>query len=229
MTELTDKIMDASWLEKLQGEFEMPYMEKLRAFLVEEKRLGQVVYPPTPLTFNALLQTPFDQVKVVIMGQDPYHGPGQAHGLSFSVPDGIRPPPSLVNIFKEIHSDLGLPFPKSGCLLSWAKQGVLLLNATLTVRADQPKSHHGQGWERFTDRIVQLLCQRKDPIVFMLWGKSALDKFKHIGGDGTNHMILTSVHPSPLSAYAGFLGCRHFSKANAFLAQTGKEPINWGI
>ena len=229
MVQLTDKMMDPSWLEKLQDEFEKPYMQKLRAFLVEEKSLGNVVYPPTSLTFNALLQTPFESVKVVIMGQDPYHGPGQAHGLSFSVPEGIRPPPSLGNIFKEIHSDLGLLIPKSGCLLSWAKQGVLLLNATLTVRAEQPKSHHGQGWEQFTDRIVQLLCERKDPIVFMLWGKSALDKFKHIGGGETNHLILTSVHPSPLSAYAGFLGCRHFSKANGFLADSGKEPINWGI
>jgi uracil-DNA glycosylase len=220
--------MDPSWRELLKPEFEKPYMQGLKAFLLEEKRLGHIVYPPSALTFNAFLQTPFDQVKVVIMGQDPYHGEGQAHGLSFSVPEGVRRPPSLQNIFKEIHSDLGLPIPQSGCLIEWAKQGVLLLNATLSVRAEQPKSHHGQGWEQFTDRVVELLCEREDPIVFMLWGKSALDKFKHIGIK-SHHLALTSVHPSPLSAYGGFFGCRHFSQANKFLTDRGKEPIDWGI
>ncbi len=164
------------------------------------------------------------------MGQDPYHGPGQAHGLSFSVPKGVPLPPSLQNIFKELKDDLQVPPPPHGCLIDWAKQGVLLLNATLTVRANEPKSHYGQGWEVFTDRIVQLLCLRKDPLVFLLWGKSALDKFQHIeSGKGTDHLVLTAAHPSPLSAYSGFFGCRHFSKTNDFLKSKGKSPIDWKI
>jgi len=222
--------MDPSWLERLQPEFEKPYMRKLLSFLDEEKRSGVVVYPPSELIFNAFCQTSFDAVKVVIMGQDPYHGSGQAHGLAFSVPEGVRPPPSLKNIFKELKSDLGLPIPSNGCLLSWAKQGVLLLNATLTVRGDEAKSHHGQGWELFTDRVIQLLCESPDPIVFLLWGKSALDKFQHIGSRETkNHLVLTAAHPSPLSAYTGFLGCGHFSKANEFLQRHGKQPIDWAV
>ncbi|HEX2580149.1 MAG TPA: uracil-DNA glycosylase, partial [Rhabdochlamydiaceae bacterium] len=220
--------MEASWLDRLGSEFEKPYMRKLEAFLAEEHHSGAVVYPPFKQVFNAFCQTPFEKVQVVIIGQDPYHGPGQAHGLSFSVPKGVPPPPSLLNIYKELKSDLGLKIPTSGCLLSWAKQGVFLLNATLTVRAGQPRSHYGQGWEVFTDRVVQLLCERKDPLVFLLWGKSALEKFQHLEASGASgHLVLTAPHPSPLSAHAGFLGCRHFSKTNAFLQKLGKQPIDW--
>lgn len=221
--------MEASWLDQLQGEFEKPYMKELEAFLAQEIGSGGEVYPPFDLIFNAFCQTPFDQVKVVIMGQDPYHGPGQAHGLSFSVPKGVPAPPSLQNIFKEIKADLGIAPPNHGCLIGWAKQGVLLLNATLTVRANEAKSHFGKGWEIFTDRVIQLLCKRKDPLVFMLWGKSAYEKFQHINTDGSHHLILTAPHPSPLSAHAGFLGCRHFSKANQFLSKVGKNPIDWSV
>jgi len=209
-----------SWL---QEEFKKPYMKELGVFLRGEKG---VIYPPLKLMFSALDETPLDRVKVVIVGQDPYHGPGQAHGLSFSVPKGIPIPPSLQNIFKEIGDDLGLPIPHHGCLIDWARQGVLLLNATLTVRAGEPKSHYGKGWEIFTDRVIELLCDRKDPLVFLLWGKSALDKCRHIP---PHHLVLTAPHPSPLSAYSGFFGCRHFSKANAFLSKVGKGPIDWAI
>ena len=221
--------MEASWLDRLAEEFEKPYMRQLEAFLAEEIRGGAEVYPPFDLIFNAFCQTPFESVKIVIMGQDPYHGPGQAHGLSFSVPKGVPQPPSLQNIFKEIRDDLGIAVPKHGCLIEWAKRGVLLLNATLTVRANEAKSHYGKGWETFTDKVVQLLCERKDPIVFLLWGKSALEKFQHIGSNGKQHLVLTAAHPSPLSAHAGFLGCRHFSKANEFLMKAGKQPIDWSI
>ncbi len=218
--------MDASWLKRLEGEFEKPYMRQLEAFLAEEYRAQVAVYPPFPLVFNAFCQTPWDAVKVVIIGQDPYHGEGQAHGLSFSVPPGVPAPPSLQNIFKEQKTDLGLPIPNHGCLTAWAKRGVLLLNATLTVRAGLPKSHYGRGWEQFTDRVVQLLCERKDPLVFLLWGKSALEKVQHVG---PRHLGLSAPHPSPLSAHAGFWGCRHFSKANAFLAQNGVAPVDWRL
>jgi len=220
--------MEASWLEKLQAEFEKPYMKELELFLAKEIRAGVEVYPPFELFFNAFCQTPFDQVKVVIMGQDPYHGPGQAHGLCFSVPKGVPIPPSLQNIFKEIKDDLGIDPPHHGCLIDWARQGVLLLNATLTVRANEAKSHHGKGWEVFTDRVAQLLCARKDPIVFLLWGKSAYDKFQHCV-NASQHLVLTAPHPSPLSAHSGFFGCRHFSKANEFLKKVGKQPIHWAI
>lgn len=231
MSPKTEKIayMEASWLELLQDEFEKPYMKDLEAFVGKEIDSGAEVYPPFDLVFNAFCQTPFKKVKVVIMGQDPYHGPGQAHGLSFSVPKGVPIPPSLQNIFKEIKEDLGLPFPQHGCLIEWANQGVLLLNATLTVRANQAKSHYGKGWETFTDRVVQLLCARKDPLVFLLWGKSAYDKFQHFQTDASHHLVLTCPHPSPLSAHAGFLGCRHFSKTNEFLKKIGKSPIDWAI
>jgi uracil-DNA glycosylase len=165
----------------------------------------------------------------VIVGQDPYHGPGQAHGLSFSVPKGISQPPSLQNIFKELKEDLGVEPPEHGCLTDWTSQGVLLLNAILTVRANEPKSHHGRGWEIFTDRVIQLLCARKDPLVFLLWGKSALDKVQHIAAGTSHHLVLTAPHPSPFSAHTGFMGCRHFSKANEFLKKIGKEPIDWRI
>jgi uracil-DNA glycosylase len=231
MAIISEKIayMEASWFKLLQEEFEKPYMAQLEAFLAKEIQSGAEVYPPFELVFNAFCQTPFDEVKVVIMGQDPYHGPGQAHGLSFSVLPGVPQPPSLQNIFKELKADLGLEPPKGGCLIEWAKQGVLLLNATLTVRANEAKSHHGKGWETFTDRVIQLLCAKKDPIVFLLWGKSAYDKFQHICSHATHHLVLTCAHPSPLSAHAGFLGCRHFSQANAFLKKVGKTPIDWKI
>ncbi|MBI3508933.1 MAG: uracil-DNA glycosylase [Chlamydiia bacterium] len=223
--------MEASWLERLGAEFEKPYMKELEAFLSTEMASGAVIYPPFDLTFNAFCQTPFDRVEVVIIGQDPYHGQGQAHGLSFSVSKGVPLPPSLQNIFKELKEDLKVPLPPHGCLESWAKQGVLLLNATLTVRANEPKSHYGKGWEVFTDRVVQLLCERKDPLVFLLWGKSASDKFQHIQTEKTpsHHLVLTAAHPSPFSAHAGFFGCRHFSKANEFLKKAGKKPIDWSI
>ena len=217
--------MEPSWLRVLQGEFEKPYMKKLGDFLRAERAAGKTVYPNFKNVFDAFWHTPYDQVKVVIMGQDPYHGAGQAHGLSFSVPEGVMIPPSLQNIFKEIEQDLRVPRPKHGCLVEWAKQGVLLLNATLTVRADEAKSHFGQGWEIFTDRVIQVLSERKEPLVFVLWGKSALDKFKQV--DRKDHLVLTAPHPSPLSAYGGFFGCRHFSKINEFLIQRGSRPIDW--
>ena len=223
--------MEASWLERLEEEFTKPYMIKLEAFLAEEFSTNKVVYPSFDQVFNAFCQVSFDAVRVVIIGQDPYHGPGQAHGLSFSVPKETPAPPSLQNIFTELKEDLGIPPALHGCLLDWAKQGVFLLNATLTVRANEARSHHGQGWEVFTDRVVQLLCARPDPLVFLLWGKSALDKFKHIQSShhGANHLVLTAPHPSPLSAHTGFLGCRHFSKTNTFLKEKGKTEIDWKI
>lgn len=231
MALLAEKIayMEASWLKVLQEEFEKSYMKHLETFLASEIRSGAEVYPPFALIFNAFCQTPFDRVKVVIMGQDPYHGAGQAHGLSFSVPKGVAQPPSLQNIFKELKEDLGVEPPSHGCLIDWANQGVLLLNATLTVRAGEPKSHFGKGWETFTDRVVQLLCMRKDPIVFILWGKSAAEKFEHIHMNAAQHLVLTAAHPSPFSAYNGFFGCKHFSKTNEFLKKAGKKPINWAI
>ena len=233
MPPLKEKIayMEASWLSRLEAEFEKPYMKQLEAFLAREVGEGKEIYPPFELIFNAFCHTPYEQVKVVIIGQDPYHGPGQAHGLSFSVPKGVPLPPSLQNIFKELKEDLKIPSPPHGCLVEWADQGVLLLNATLTVRANEAKSHYGQGWEVFTDRVVQLLCLRPDPIVFLLWGKSAADKFHHIQPSvgGGPHLVLKAAHPSPLSAHAGFFGCRHFSQANAFLKKNGKGEIDWTI
>lgn len=221
--------MEKVWLERLREEFEKPYMKSLKAFLAREEESGAEVFPPHEWIFNAFRLTPFDLVKVVIIGQDPYHNPGQAEGLSFSVPKGIPIPPSLQNIYKEIQADLGLKIPNHGSLIDWAIQGVLLLNTTLTVRKNEPKSHYGQGWEMFTDRVVELLCERKDPIVFLLWGKSALDKFQHISSRASHHLALIAPHPSPFSAHTGFLGCKHFSKANEFLKQVGKEPIDWEI
>lgn len=214
--------IEKSWHEKLKEELQKPYIQDLKNFLEQEKREGQIVYPPEPLVFNAFLQTPFDLVKVVIMGQDPYHGAGQAHGLSFSVPRGITPPPSLKNIFKELHSDVGIPLPSHGCLMSWAQQGVLMLNATLTVRAGQPNSHKGKGWEPFTDTVIDLLAQKKERLVFLLWGKSAQDKCHKV--IGTHHLVLQAAHPSPYSAM-NFFGCQHFSKTNAALSQ----PIDWTV
>ncbi len=228
-TATSEKIvcMEASWLERLEEEFHKPYMKQLEAFLKSER--DAEVYPPVEQIFNAFCFTPFDQVKVVIMGQDPYHGSGQAHGLSFSVPKGVAVPPSLQNIFKEIKSDLGIEPPPHGSLVGWAKQGVLLLNATLTVRANEPKSHFGRGWETFTDRVVELLCEKKEAIVFLLWGKSAYDKFGQVAEKAKHHWVLTAPHPSPFSAHTGFLGCRHFSKTNEFLTKMGIAPIDWKI
>ncbi|HEX2579802.1 MAG TPA: uracil-DNA glycosylase [Rhabdochlamydiaceae bacterium] len=218
--------LEKSWYEKLKNEISQPYIQELKKFLEEEKKAGKTIYPPEQLVFNALLQTPYDQVRIVIVGQDPYHGPGQAHGLSFSVLPGVAIPPSLKNIYKELETDLGIPRPSSGCLISWAKQGVLLLNATLTVNAGDPKSHHGKGWERFTDAIIDLLAQRPDPIVFLLWGKSAQEKCHKLLG--THHAVFQAAHPSPYSADR-FLGCRHFSKANEFLKGVGKTPVDWTV
>ncbi len=217
-----------SWLNVLKEEFEMPYMKTLKAFLLEEKQKGHQVYPKGPEIFNALNHTPFDKVKVVILGQDPYHGVGQAHGLSFSVQKGVAIPPSLKNIYKELGSDIsGFTVPNHGNLTKWADEGVLLLNATLTVRAHEAGSHQGKGWEIFTDKIISTLSEKREGIVFLLWGRYAQNKSALIVG--SNHSILTAAHPSPFSAYNGFLGCRHFSKANEILTKAGKAPIDWQI
>ncbi|MCH9630043.1 MAG: Uracil-DNA glycosylase [Chlamydiia bacterium] len=221
--------LSKTWHEALSEELKKPYIQDIKDFLASEKAAGQKVFPPEEEIFNAFLQTPFEKVKVVIIGQDPYHGEGQAHGLCFSVKKGIKPPPSLKNIYKEIQSDLGITPPTHGCLESWAKQGVLMLNATLTVRSGQPKSHYGIGWERFTDAVVEALCEKEDPIVFLLWGRSAIDKARNILDRTThNHVILSCAHPSPFSA-TKFLGCKHFSKSNEFLTGWKKDPINWKL
>lgn len=219
--------LEPSWLAVLGAEFEQPYMRELRQFLLTEKQGGKVIYPPGPQIFNALNTTPFDAVKVVILGQDPYHGPGQAHGLSFSVPPGVRIPPSLRNIYREIELDLGLTMPAHGCLQPWAEQGVLLLNATLTVEQAQANSHQGRGWEVFTDRVVQALSAQRSGLVFLLWGSYAQKKGRVI--DRSKHCVLESVHPSPLSAHRGFLGCRHFSQTNHYLQQQGLPPVDWSL
>lgn len=217
--------IDPSWLEVLRPQFEAPYFAQLKDFLVAERQ-QYVCYPKGWDIFAAFDRTPFDKVKVVILGQDPYHEPGQAHGLCFSVPAGVAVPPSLVNIIKEINSDLGTQIPlTSGNLTGWAEQGVLLLNATLTVRAHQAGSHQHRGWELFTDAAIQALAQRRTGIVFMLWGSFAISKAQYI--DRTRHYVLTAPHPSPLSAYRGFFGCRHFSQCNAILQQQGLAPIDW--
>jgi uracil-DNA glycosylase len=217
--------LEASWKERLAAEFEQPYMAALREYLLQRKRSGAVVYPPGKLIFNALDSTPFDRVKVVIFGQDPYHGPGQAHGLCFSVPEGVAVPPSLRNIYREIGEDLGVQPPATGNLQAWADQGVLLLNAVLTVERGQASAHQGKGWERFTDRVAQGLNAERENLVFLLWGSYAMKKGSVI--DRERHLVLTAPHPSPLSAHRGFFGCRHFSKANAWLEQHGMQPIRW--
>lgn len=213
-----------SWKEHLQHEFEKPYFQQLAAFVKAEYQTA-VVYPPGKEIFNAFDACNFDQVKVVIIGQDPYHGPGQANGLCFSVREGVRMPPSLMNIFKEIHQDLGKPIPATGNLERWAKQGVLLLNATLTVRASTPGSHQNKGWETFTDAVIKKVSDEKENVVFLLWGAYAQKKGEVI--DRNKHLVLMSAHPSPFSADRGFFGCRHFSKANAYLKSKGLEEIDW--
>jgi uracil-DNA glycosylase len=216
-----------SWLKHLAPEFELPYMLHLKQFLLEQKHAGKVIYPAANDIFNAFNSTPLDQVKVVILGQDPYHGPQQAHGLCFSVQKGVKTPPSLQNMFKEIAQDLQLPIPNHGCLQSWAHQGVLLLNATLTVEQARAGAHQGQGWEQFTDRAIQVLSAQRSGVVFLLWGSYAQKKAQLI--DASKHLILHAPHPSPLSAYRGFLGCGHFSKANDYLMKAGQSPIDWRL
>lgn len=219
-----DVRIDESWKMRLQDEFDKPYFRTLTDFVRQEYRNG-VVYPPARLIFNAFDLCPFDDVKVVIIGQDPYHGPGQAHGLCFSVNDGVQFPPSLQNIFKEIHDDLGKPIPATGDLTRWARQGVLLLNATLTVRQHQAGSHQGKGWEAFTDAVISKLNAERENLVFILWGSYAQRKGAVI--DRSRHLVLSSVHPSPLSAYAGFFGNHHFSQANKWLEEHGMTAIDW--
>ncbi len=216
--------IEESWKNVLIDEFSKPYFSQLKSFLVDEKKQHSI-YPPGQLIFNAFNQTPFDKVKVVILGQDPYHGRGQAHGLSFSVPDGVQPPPSLQNIFKEINSDTGTTVPQSGNLTRWTEQGVLLLNAILTVRAGQASSHREHGWEQFTDTVIQKISEQKSGVVFLLWGKFARSKKVLI--DGGKHLMLEASHPSPYSADYGFFGCKHFSKTNEYLVEKGNKAIVW--
>lgn len=224
---MRDIRLEASWKAHLQDEFEKEYIDVLRSFLVAEKTAGKVIYPKGDEYFRAMDLTPFDQVKVVILGQDPYHGPGQAHGLSFSVHPDIAIPPSLVNMYKELESDLGIAPARHGFLEHWAKQGVLLLNSVLTVQHKQAASHQGQGWERFTDRVIAELNEKRENIVFILWGSYAQKKGHFI--DTSRHCVLKSVHPSPLSAHRGFFGSRPFSKTNDYLASNGIAPIDWQL
>ncbi|KPB01208.1 uracil-DNA glycosylase [Ahrensia marina] len=214
-----------SWLKHLSHEFDSDYMQKLKAFLQSERDAGKQIYPPAKLWFNALDTTPLDQVKVVILGQDPYHGPNQAHGLSFSVSEDVRIPPSLINIFKELHNDLGIEPASHGNLNAWAKQGVLLLNSVLTVEAHKAGSHQNKGWERFTDAVIKLVNEQSRPIVFILWGAYAQRKASFV--DESRHLVIRSVHPSPLSVHKGFFGTKPFSKANSFLQENGITPIDW--
>jgi uracil-DNA glycosylase len=219
-------VIEKGWKEVLWEEFQSPYFSELKAFLVDEKKKFSI-YPPGNLIFNAFQHTSFDRVKVVILGQDPYHGPGQAHGLCFSVPHGIPQPPSLVNIFKELQSDLGIPVPPHGNLEGWADQGVLLINATLTVRAGQAGSHQNRGWETFTNRVIEKISAHKSGVVFLLWGRYAQAKEELI--DSLKHLILKAAHPSPFSAYNGFFGCRHFSMTNDYLEKQGLQGIDWKL
>lgn len=219
-----DVKIEASWKSILSEEFEKDYFIQLTDFVRNEYKTNKI-YPPAKLIFNAFDQCPFGQLKIVILGQDPYHGPGQAHGLCFSVNDGVAFPPSLRNIFKELKNDVGKEIPKSGNLINWSQQGVLLLNATLTVRANQAGSHQKKGWEQFTDAVIHKINEQKKHVVFILWGNYAISKGKFI--DQEKHLVLTSVHPSPLSASRGFFGNRHFSRANEFLANNNLEPVNW--
>jgi len=223
-----DVKIEASWKEVLKDEFTKPYFLEIATFLKTEKLAGKIIYPPGPLIFNAFNHTPFDKVRVVIIGQDPYHGQGQAHGLCFSVQTGVKPPPSLVNIYKEIAFDIGVAMPMHyGNLTSWADQGVLLLNAVLTVRANEPASHSKIGWMNFTDAVIKKISDEKKGVVFLLWGKFAQDKQVLI--DETKHFVLKAAHPSPFSADKGFFGCKHFSKTNELLTKQGFEPIDWKL
>lgn len=220
-------ILEEHWQRALEGEFEKSYMKDLRGFLRAEKDQKKVVYPKSEHIFNAFTLTPFNEIKVVILGQDPYHGPGQAHGLCFSVQTGVKLPPSLINIYKELNKDLGISISQNGCLEHWAKQGVLLLNSVLTVEKGLAASHQGKGWELFTDQVITLLNEQKEGLVFLLWGAYAQRKGQYIDVD--RHAVLKAPHPSPFSAHQGFLGCQHFSKTNAYLLAQGKKPIDWQI
>lgn len=222
-----DVKIEESWKEALKNEFSKPYFQQIALHIKTEKSQGKIIYPPGRFIFNAFDTTPLDKIKVVILGQDPYHGPGQAHGLCFSVQNGVPPPPSLVNIFKELHSDIGIAIPNHGNLTHWAEQGVFLLNASLTVRAGEPMSHSKIGWASFTDTVIKTISDQRDHVVFMLWGKFAQEKRVLI--DESKHLILKAAHPSPLSASAGFFGCKHFSKANAYLVSKGIDPIDWSL
>ncbi|HOZ98155.1 MAG TPA: uracil-DNA glycosylase [Niabella sp.] len=219
--------IEDSWKEKLKGEFDKPYFENIVTHLKTERELGKMIYPKGTHIFNAFDSTPFDKVKVLILGQDPYHGVGQAHGLCFSVQDNVPPPPSLVNIFKELKADIGMSKPLHGNLSKWAEEGVFLLNASLTVRAGEPMSHAKIGWAQFTDAVIKKLAEEKEHLVFLLWGKFAQEKVGFI--DEAKHLVLKAAHPSPLSANTGFFGCNHFSKTNEYLMQMGMDPIDWKI
>lgn len=228
LSQTEDKVkLEPGWKKALLPEFSKPYMDELREFLKKEIKKGKTIYPKPNEYFAAFQHTPFKKVKVVILGQDPYHGPGQAHGLCFSVKPGVPPPPSLVNIYKELKADLNVPPAKHGYLVSWADQGVFLLNSVLTVEAEKAGSHRGKGWEIFTDKVVSILNENHSPIVFMLWGSYAQAKGEFIDRD--KHLVLEAPHPSPLSAHRGFLGCKHFSKANKFLISSGLAPIDWEL
>jgi uracil-DNA glycosylase len=219
--------LEPSWYEVLAAEFEQPYMRQLRAFLVAQKQLGKRIFPAGHEFFNAFRYTPLHKVKVVILGQDPYHGEGQAHGLCFSVKPGVEVPPSLQNIYKELHAELGLPVPSHGHLTAWADQGVLLLNSVLSVECARAASHQGQGWERFTDRVIEIINEQREGVVFLLWGSYAQRKGAII--DSRRHCVLKAPHPSPLSAHRGFFGCGHFAAANQYLLDRGEAPIDWRL
>jgi uracil-DNA glycosylase len=227
MTRTSTIRLEPGWLSHLQAEFDQPYMRDLKAFLRQRKLQGTEIYPAGRDYFHALDRTPVDRVKVVILGQDPYHGPGQAHGLSFSVPPGVKMPPSLINIFKEIEADLDIAPPQLGCLNHWADQGVLLLNSVLTVERGVAAAHQGKGWEQFTDRVIHVVNEQREGIVFMLWGAYAQRKGVFI--DQRRHLVLQAPHPSPLSAHRGFFGCRHFSRANAYIRSKGGAEIDWSV
>ena len=216
-----------TWSDVLGEEKRQPYFKSILQFLLQEKAAGKTIYPAQEDLFSAFRETPYEQVKVVILGQDPYHGPGQAHGLSFSVKPGVKPPPSLRNVFQELKNDLNIAIPQHGCLQQWASQGVLLLNTSLSVEAAKPQSHANIGWATFTDAVIDKLNQHPQPLVFLLWGAHAINKGSRINQQ--NHLVLTAAHPSPFSAHRGFLGCQHFSRANAFLISKGREPIQWDL
>ena len=222
-----DVKIESSWKELLKPEFNKPYFQQIVLHLKTERLQKKIIYPPGGFIFNAFDKTPIDRVKVVILGQDPYHGPGQAHGLSFSVQNGTPPPPSLVNIYKELYNDIGIKIPNHGNLTHWAEQGVFLLNASLTVRAGEPMSHSKIGWAEFTDSVIKKISDEREHVVFLLWGKFAQEKKMLI--DESKHLILKAAHPSPLSAYSGFFGCRHFSKTNAYLISNGIDPVDWKL